>query len=60
MKIGFRKSVSVKVDENALPAEYFTIKEDKQPDKTAIKAALLGGAVISGATLEEKQNIQIK
>ena len=60
VKIGFRKSVSVKVDESALPAEYFTVKEDRQPDKTAIKAALLGGAVISGATLEEKQNIQIK
>lgn len=60
VKIGFRKSVSVKVDENVLPAEYFTVKEVRQPDKTAIKAALLGGAVISGATLEEKQNIQIK
>ena len=60
VKIGFRKSVSVKVDESALPAEYFVVKEVRQPDKEAIKKSLLGGAVISGATLEEKQNIQIK
>ena len=61
VKIGFRKSVSVKIENEALlPGEYVTVSEVRQPDKTAIKAALLGGAVISGATLEEKQNIQIK
>ena len=61
VKIGFRKSVSVNIENEALlPSEYVIVSEVRHPDKTAIKAALLGGAVISGATLEEKQNIQIK
>lgn len=61
VKIGFRKSVSVNIENEALlPSEYVTVSEVRKPDKTAIKAALLGGAIISGATLEEKQNIQIK
>ena len=61
VKIGFRKSVSVNIENEALlPSEYVTVSEVRKADKTAIKTALLDGAVISGATLEEKQNIQIK
>ena len=58
-KISFRKSVAVMVDESVLPGEYFTEKIERKPDKTAIKKALNGGAVIDGASLVEKRNIQI-
>lgn len=61
VKITFRKSVSVVVDnEQLLPDAYVTVSEVRKPDKAALKTALAGGAVISGARLEEKRNIQIK
>ena len=60
-KISFRKTTSVVVvDEYALPAEYFTEKIERKPDKTAIKDAIKGGTVIPGAVLVEKNNIHIK
>ena len=57
----FRKSTTVNItDADALPEKYVKIKTETSPDKTAIKKAIQGGAVIPGAILEEKQNLQIK
>ena len=60
VKISYRKTTTVVVDETVLPAEYFSEKVERKPDKTAIKDAIKGGAVIPGATLVENRNIQIK
>jgi hypothetical protein len=61
MKINFRKSESVEIDNIALiPATYLVTKETVTPDKTAIKAALKAGAEIQGAHIQVNQNIQIK
>ena len=58
-KIGFRKSTSVVIDEeNAIPAEY--VKVSTTIDKKGISDALKSGAIISGAHLETKQNINIR
>ena len=67
-KITFRRSESVDllVDENAFINWATENRDDlltyKQPtiNKTAIKAAIKGGANIVGAQIVEKQNIQIK
>ena len=56
-----RSSESVNItDESAIPAEYLKTKTETAPDKTAIKKAIKAGAVISGAELITKQNLQIK
>ena len=58
--IGWRKSESVQVEENAfLPDEYLTFKAP-EPNKTAIKKALKAGEKIDGASLVTANNIQIK
>lgn len=60
-RISFRKSVQVQIeDEAALPADYVTTTVTKSPDKTAIKKAIQGGQDVTGASLVEKRNIQIK
>ncbi|MBR1527767.1 MAG: siphovirus Gp157 family protein [Oscillospiraceae bacterium] len=58
--VSFRKSVAVQIDEDKLDKKYFVEKSVTVPDKTAIRNALKSGEKISGAYLEEKQNIQIK
>ena len=59
--LSFRKSESVDVyDPVLLPAEYTKTKTTVTPDKTAIKAAIKAGQEVAGATLEVKQNLQIK
>lgn len=59
--LSFRKSESVDVYEpSLLPAEYTKSKTTVTPDKTAIKAAIKAGQEVAGATLEVKQNLQIK
>lgn len=59
--VSFRKSVSVAVgDPTALPDEFVTVKTTTEPNKTAIKEALKGGAVIPGCELVAKLNPQIK
>ncbi|MGN0533001.1 MAG: siphovirus Gp157 family protein [Eubacterium sp.] len=59
--LSFRKSVVTVVDDiSALPKQYVTEVVDYVPDKTAIKKALQAGEEITGAKLEEKQNLQIK
>jgi len=56
----FRKSTSVKVDEDKLPKKYFVKKVTYSPDKKEIRKALDEGIAVKGAELVEKQNLQIK
>lgn len=59
--LSFRKSEAVEVyDPVLLPAEFTKTKTTVTPDKTAIKAAIKSGQEVAGATLEVKQNLQIK
>lgn len=60
--ISYRKSEAVEVEDsavNSLPPEFLTPVAPKV-DKTGLKAALKGGAVIAGVQLIEHKNIQIK
>ena len=58
--ISYRKSEAVEVaDEAAVPDE-FRIPQPDKIDRAALKAALKNGAVITGAQIVERQNIQIK
>jgi len=59
--IGWRKSDSVNiVDEAAIPEAYKRRVEEVKIDKMFIKKAIKDGFIVSGAELEEKNNIQIK
>lgn len=59
-KVSWRKSVSVEIqDESRVPKDYKKEKVIVNIDKVSIKKALTGGKEIAGATLLEKQNIQI-
>lgn len=61
VKISFRKSESVEIDEGAideLPARF--IKVERSVMKTPLKDALKGGQTFDGCRLVTKQNIQIK
>ena len=65
--ISFRKSETVEISDEKAFFEWaanndgdFVIYSSPKPDKTAIKAAIKGGADIIGAQILEKQNIQIK
>lgn len=60
-RISFRKSVQVQIDdEKALPADYTTTTVTVKPDKTAIEKAIQAGQDVTGASLVENRNIQIK
>lgn len=59
--ISFRSSESVAIaDADKLPKKWLTKTVTFKPDKMAIKKAIKGGLKIKGASLEVKQNIQIK
>ena len=59
VKMSFRKSKSVHItDENELDASFFEYK--RTVNKTAIKKAIEGGELVSGAELIEKDNLQVK
>lgn len=59
--LSFRKSVKVIItDEKNLPVDYVKQKIEYTADKTKIKKDLQSGKEITGAVLEEKQNLQIK
>lgn len=60
--ISWRKSESVEVDVPAesLPAYYQNVKTTVTADKALLKAALKSGEIISGVTIHEKQNMQVK
>lgn len=65
VKCGYRKSTAVIVTDafmewaKASAPGLLTIKEP-EPNKTAIREAIDAGADVTGAYIEEKQNIQIK
>ena len=57
--VSYRKSKAVTItDYNALPLEYLKVKTE--PDKTAIKEAIKGGATVEGAMLVENTSVIIK
>lgn len=59
-KVSWRKSVSVEIqDESRVPEDYKKEKVIINIDKVSIKKALTGGEDVPGASLLEKQNIQI-
>lgn len=59
--ISYRKSTSVEVDESKLPARWLReIPATYVVDKAEIAKALKAGETIEGATLIERNNIQIK
>ena len=59
-KVTWRKSVSVEIqDESRVPEDYKKEKVIMNIDKVSIKKALTGGEEVPGASLLEKQNIQI-
>ena len=59
--VSFRKSVAVQIDDEAsLPSDYVVETVTTKPDKTAIKKAIQAGTAVSGASLVENRNIQIK
>lgn len=58
--ISWRKSEAVKIIDEALIAPFFWKTPAPQLDKMSIKATIKSGKDVPGATLEEKQNIQIK
>ena len=60
-EVRWRKSTSVTImNENAIPETFKKQKITEVIDKTGIKNALKKGEAVDGATLTEKQNIQIK
>lgn len=60
-RIGWRKSSSVEIlDETAIPAEFKNEVVSLTISKTAIKEAIASGINVAGATIVERNNIQIK
>ena len=57
-KVSFRKSKAVEVDMVLLPDEYK--KVEYKADKTTLKQLLNSGQEISGATLVENKNLNIR
>jgi len=60
LKINFRKSESVEVDDTILNDLYCNFKTVRTPDKAKIKEAIKTGAQIEGAVLNVNFNLQIK
>ena len=61
VSIGWRKSTAVMIAEGAqIPQEYVRTKVTSEPDKAAIKAALVAGKEIDGCVLETRNNITLK
>jgi len=60
LKINFRKSESVEVDDAILNDLYCNFKTVRTPDKAKIKEAIKTGAQIDGAILNVNFNLQIK
>lgn len=61
VKISFRRSVKVQIDdESAIPVDFITTTVSTKPDKTAIKKAIQANQEVSGASLVEGRNLQIK
>ena len=61
VRLGFRKSESIEVDENIkLDEKYYITKIEQKIDKKFLKEELKSGVVIDGVKLIEKQNLQVK
>lgn len=61
LTVSLRKSESVVVEnESLLPLEYLVEKVTVSADKAAIKQALKSGIELEGASIQEKQNLQLK
>ena len=61
LKISFRKSESIEVEEESLIDEKFmTVKTTKTPNKIATKEAIKSGEIVLGVTLKQNQNIQFR
>lgn len=60
LKINFRKSESVEVDDTVLDDLFCNFKTVRTPDKAKIKDFIKGGGVIEGAVLNINFNLQIK
>ena len=59
VKMSFRASKSVHIiDESILDAKYFDYKPTV--NKTSIKSDIEAGVIVDGATIIEKQNLQVK
>ena len=58
IKLSFRSSESVEVDESKLAQKYFNYSP--KVDKTTIKADLKSGIEVDGARIVSKQNLQVK
>lgn len=59
--VSFRRTEAVEiVNEEAIPEEFFNVKIEKTPNKTAIKEALKAGADISGCGLKQNLAVMIK
>lgn len=58
-KLSFRKSEETVCDNKVLDFKWMRKKETYEPDKVAIKNAILNGEKIPGAEIVVKQNLQI-
>lgn len=59
--LSYRKSESVSIlDENSIPSEYWKVKEVRTIDKIKIKEDIKSWLNVIGASIETKQNLQIK
>lgn len=59
-RVTWRRSISVEIqDESRVPEDYKKEKVIVNIDKVSIKKALTGGKDVPGASLLEKQNVQI-
>lgn len=60
-KISWRKSESVEIEnESTIPNVYMIEKTTVSPDKTEIKNVIKSGGKVEGASLLQKNNVQIK
>lgn len=58
--VSFRKSEAVQVIDLQLLAEGYKRQKPAEPDKTAIRKALVAGIAVPGAELVRRKNLQIK
>lgn len=56
-----KKPASVVVSDSAsIPIEYLRVKTVSEPDKTALKKAIEGGAIIEGVSLQQGYRLAVK
>lgn len=60
VKISFRKSESLEIEEGAKVPEEFLKYKEPEVNKTELKKAVKGGLELEGVQIVQKQNLQIK